>query len=127
MAIEGPTGRPLWSRDHGGAGGVAISSGNVVVTDGKGTVYGLDKNSGSAMWSQQALARRSVTGAAIQGDYAVVGDYKGYVHWLRLSDGELAARAKSGGDALLAQPVVADGILLVQNVDGKLTAFRLAQ
>ena len=127
MAIEGPTGRPMWSRDHGGGGGVAVSSGNVVVTDGKGSVYGLDKNSGSAMWSQQALARRSLTGAAIQGDYAVVGDYKGYLHWLRLSDGELAAREKSGGDALLAQPVVADGILLVQNVDGKLTAFRLAQ
>ncbi|MEN5208240.1 outer membrane protein assembly factor BamB [Stenotrophomonas terrae] len=127
MAIEGPTGRPMWSRDHGGGGGVAVSSGNVVVTDGKGSVYGLDKNSGSAMWSQQALARRSLTGAAIQGDYAVVGDYKGYLHWLRLSDGELAAREKSGGDALLAQPVVADGILLAQNVDGKLTAFRLAQ
>ena len=127
MAIEGPTGRPMWSRDHGGGGGVAVSSGNVVVTDGKGVVYGLDKTSGSAMWSQQALARRSLTGAAIQGDYAVVGDYKGYLHWLRLSDGEFAAREKSGGDALLAQPVVADGILLVQNVDGKLTAFRLAQ
>ncbi len=127
MAIEGPTGRPMWSRDHGGAGGVAVSSGNVVVTDGKGAVYGLDKASGSAMWSQQALARRSLTGAAIQGDYAVVGDYKGYLHWLRLSDGELAAREKSGGDAILAQPIVADGILLVQNVDGKLTAFRLAQ
>ncbi|WP_293706422.1 outer membrane protein assembly factor BamB [Stenotrophomonas sp. UBA7606] len=127
MAIEGPTGRPMWTRDHGGAGGVAVSSGNVVVTDGKGVVYGLDKSSGSAMWSQQALARRSLTGAAIQGDYAVVGDYKGYLHWLRLSDGELAAREKSGGDALLAQPLVADGILLVQNVDGKLTAFRLAQ
>ena len=127
MAIEGPTGRPLWSRDHGGGGGVAVTSGNVVVTDGKGTVYGLDKTSGSAMWSQQALARRSVTGAAVQGDYAVVGDYKGYLHWLRLSDGELAARAKSGGDALLAAPVVADGIAVVQNVDGKLTAFRLAQ
>ncbi len=127
MAIEGPTGRPLWSRDHGGSGGVAVTSGNVIVTDAKGTVYGLDKTSGSAMWSQQALARRSVTGAAVQGDYAVVGDYKGYLHWLRLSDGELAARAKSGGDALLAAPVVADGIALVQNVDGKLTAFRLAQ
>jgi len=127
MAIEGPTGRPLWSRDHGGAGGVAVTSGNVLVTDNKGTVYALDKSSGSAMWSQQALARRSVTGPAIQGDYAVVGDYKGYLHWLRLSDGALAAREKSGGDALLAQPVVADGVLLVQNVDGKLTAFRLAQ
>lgn len=127
LAIEGPTGRPLWSRDHGGAGGVALSSGLVVVTDSKGIVYGLDKNGGSALWSQQALARRSLTGAAIHGDYAVVGDYKGYLHWLRLDNGELAARARAGGDALLAQPVVVDGILLVQNVDGDLTAFRLGQ
>ena len=127
MAIEGPTGSPLWARDHGGAGGVALTSGNVIVTDNKGGVFGLDKASGSAMWSQTGLARRSLTGPAIHGDYVVVGDYKGYLHWLRTDNGELAARAKSGGDALLAQPVVADGILLVQNVDGKLTAFRLAQ
>ena len=126
LAIEGPTGRPLWSRDHGGGGGLAVSSGNVVVTDGKGTVYGLDKASGSAMWSQQALARRSVTGPVIQGDYVVVGDYKGYLHWLRLSDGALAARERGGRDRVIAQPVVADGVLLVQNVDGKLTAYRLA-
>lgn len=127
MAIEGPTGRPLWARDHGGAGGVALTSGNVFVTDNKGGVFGLDKTSGTAMWSQTGLARRSLTGPALQGDYVVVGDYKGYLHWLRTDNGEFAARAKSGGDALLAQPVAADGILLVQNVDGKLTAFRLAQ
>ncbi|WP_313161288.1 outer membrane protein assembly factor BamB [Stenotrophomonas sp.] len=127
MAIEGPTGRPLWSRDHGGAGGLAVTSGNVFVSDNKGGVFGLDKASGSAMWSQTGLARRSLTGPVVQGDYVVVGDYKGYLHWLRTDNGEFAARAKSGGDALLAQPVAADGILLVQNVDGKLTAFRLAQ
>jgi outer membrane protein assembly factor BamB len=127
MAIEGPTGRPLWSRDHGGAGGLAVTSGNVFVSDNKGGVFGLDKASGSAMWSQTGLARRSLTGPVVQGDYVVIGDYKGYLHWLRTDNGEFAARAKSGGDALLAQPVAADGILLVQNVDGKLTAFRLAQ
>lgn len=127
MAIEGPTGRPLWARDHGGAGGLALTSGNVFVTDNKGGVFGLDKASGTAMWSQTGLARRSLTGPVVQGDYVVVGDYKGYLHWLRTDNGEFAGRAKSGGDALLAQPVVADGILLVQNVDGKLTAFRLAQ
>jgi len=126
MAIEGPTGRPMWARDHGGAGGVAVSSGNVFVTDNKGGVFGLDKASGAAMWSQTALARRSLTGPALHGDYVVVGDYKGYLHWLQASDGAMAARAKSGGDALLAQPIVVDGVLLVQNVDGKLTAFRLA-
>lgn len=127
LALEGPSGRPLWTRDHGGAGGVGVSSAMVVVSDNGGVVWGLDKSSGAAMWSQAALARRSLTGVAIQGDYAVVGDYKGYLHWLKLSDGALAARARAGRHTLLAQPQVADGILLVQNTDGDLTAFRLAQ
>ncbi|MDG2524118.1 outer membrane protein assembly factor BamB [Stenotrophomonas sp. HITSZ_GD] len=127
LAIDGPTGRPIWSRDHGGAGAVGVSPGLVVVADNAGSVWGLDKGTGSAMWSQAALARRSLTGAAIQGDYAVVGDYKGYLHWLRLDNGELAARERAGRDALVGQLVVSDGILLVQNTDGKLTAFRLAQ
>ncbi|MEC5079002.1 outer membrane protein assembly factor BamB, partial [Xanthomonas oryzae pv. oryzicola] len=91
LALEGPSGRPLWTRDHGGAGGVGVSSAVVVVSDNAGSVWGLDKSSGAAMWSQAALARRSLTGVAIQGDYAVVGDYKGYLHWLKLSDGALAA------------------------------------
>ncbi len=127
MAIEGPTGRPLWARDHGGAGGVALTSSYAVVTDSQGGVFGLDKPSGAAAWSQTGLARRQLSGPAIQGDYVVVGDYKGYVHWLQQSDGAMAARAKAGGDPIKAQPVVADGIVLIQNVDGKLTAFRLAQ
>ncbi len=110
LALEGPSGRPLWTRDHGGTGGVGVSSAVVVVSDNAGSVWGLDKSSGAAMWSQAALARRSLTGVAIQGDYAVVGDYKGYLHWLKLSDGALAARARAGRDTLLAQPQVVDGI-----------------
>ena len=72
-----------------------------------------------------ALARRSLTGPVVQGDYAVVGDSDGYLHWLRLDDGELAARERVGGKAIKGQPVVVDGILVVQNVEGGLTAFRL--
>ena len=125
IAIEGPTGRPLWTRDHGGAGGVTLSSSYVIVTDNQGGVFGLDKQSGAASWSQTGLARRQLTGPALQGDYVVVGDLDGYVHWLQQSDGAMAARAKTGG-TVKAQPIVADGVLLVQNIEGKLTAFRLA-
>ncbi|KLD75464.1 lipoprotein, partial [Xanthomonas hyacinthi DSM 19077] len=127
LALEGPSGRPLWTRDHGGAGGVGVSSSSVVVADNAGSVWALDKATGAATWSQPALARRSLTGVAIQGDYAVVGDYKGYLHWLKLDNGEIAARERVGRKALVAQPVVADGILLVQNTKGDLTAFRLGQ
>lgn len=125
LAIDGPSGRPLWNRENGGPGRVGVAAERVVVTDPAGTVWGLDKASGGVMWQQPALARRKVTGPAIQGDYAVVGDYDGYLHWLNLSDGAFAARVRAGKDAIRATPVVADGILVVQTTGGDLSAYRL--
>lgn len=127
MAMDAPSGRPLWSSEHGGPGRVGMGSDRIVVADPAGTVWGLDKNGGSALWSQPALANRNLTSAAVQGDYAVVGDLDGYLHWLKLDNGEFAARTRAGRKPLLAAPVVADGILVVQNIDGGVSAYRVGQ
>lgn len=127
MAIDAPSGQPMWLSDNGGPGQVAAAPSVVVVTEPNGTVFGLDKASGSALWQQPALARRSLTAPAIHGDYVVVGDYDGYLHWLDLDNGEFVARIRAGGEALRATPVVADGILIVQDVEGGLSAYRLGQ
>lgn len=127
VAIDGPNGRPIWLAEHGGAGRPAVAGDRIVVAEPNGGVFGLDKQSGAALWQQPGLARRGVTGAAIAGEHAVVADFDGYVHWLRLDNGDFAARSRAGGDAVRAAPVVADGIVLVQNVDGGLTAFRAGQ
>ena len=127
MAIDGPSGRPLWAHDSGGPGQVAVAADRVVVSDADGIVWGLDKASGAALWQQDALLRRNVSAPAIQGDYAVVGDYEGYLHWLKLADGAFAARVDAAGDAIRAAPVVADGILVVQSTGGELSAWRLGQ
>ncbi|BCT93789.1 outer membrane protein assembly factor BamB [Lysobacter helvus] len=125
MAIDGPSGRPIWQRDNGGAGRVGNGSDRVVVADPAGAVWAIDKATGGSLWQQPALARRNLAGVAVQGDYAVVADYDGYVHWLRLDTGAFAARSRVGGDPVRATPVVADGVLLVQNIDGEVTAFRI--
>lgn len=125
VAFEGPSGRPLWVAEAGGAGGVGLAADRVVVSDAAGTVWGIDKYVGTSYWQQPALARRNLGPAAVHGDYAVVGDFEGYLHWLRLSDGDFAARARAGRSALAGRPAVADGILVVQDVDGDLSAWRI--
>ena len=96
----------------------------MVVTDPTGKVWGLDRNSGGSLWQQDGLAYRNTTAPAVQGDYAVVGDLEGVIHWLRLNDGAFAARSSVGG-AVTGQPAVADGILVVQTIEGQLAAFSI--
>lgn len=124
VAIDGPSGRLIWDRENGGPRGLAVSNSAVVVTDPTGHVWGLDRNTGSSLWQQDALSYRKVSAPAVQGDYAVIGDFEGNLHWLQLSDGAFAARAKLGS-AISGQPVVADGILVVQTEEGQLAAFEL--
>jgi len=127
IAIDAPSGRPMWTSEHGGAGRIGVASDRLVVSDSNGSVFGLEKTGGSALWQQPGLARRNLTAPVVQGEYAVVGDYDGYLHWLKLDNGEFAARTRVGRDALRAAPIVVDGVLVVQSVDGKLSAFRLGQ
>jgi len=127
VAIDAPSGRALWSAEHGGPGRIGLGIDRVVVADPAGSVWALDRSGGSALWQQDALARRGVGSAVVQGDYAVVADVDGYLHWMRLSTGEFVARARAGRDPIKGAPVVADGLLLVQNVDGKISAWRIRE
>ncbi len=124
VAIDGPSGQLMWSADHGGARGLGLSNSAVVVSDRQGNVVGLDRNTGGALWTQPGLLNRNTSAPAVQGDYAVVGDLDGVVHWLRLNDGAFAARQNLGG-AIAGRPVAADGIVVVQTAKGQLAAFAL--
>ena len=127
VAIDAPSGRPIWVASQGGVGRLGLGSDRLVVSDPTGAVHAVDKSNGGSLWAQPALARRNLTSPAIHGDYAVVGDYDGYLHWLKMDNGELAARARVSGKALRGALVVTDGILVAQDVDGEIAAFRLGQ
>ncbi|KFN45711.1 outer membrane protein assembly factor BamB [Arenimonas composti] len=124
MALASDSGRPLWNRDIGSYGGLTLLSDRLLVADPDGNVWALDRNSGAALWKQDALARRWLTTPAVQGDYVVVGDIEGYLHWLRLSDGTLAGRRRIERAPILGTPQVsASGVLVAVTAEGELIAF----
>lgn len=127
VAIDGPSGRPIWTSPQGGPNRAGLAIDKVLVSDVGGTVWGIDRSGGTLSWQQPALARRGLTGVAVHGNHAVVGDEDGYLHWLRLDTGDFAARTRAGRAAIRGTPVVADGLLVVQNVNGDISAWRIGQ
>lgn len=124
IAIDG--GRPLWNREVSSYAGLALSGDKILLSDRDGTVWALDRSTGSALWKQEALAHRWLSTPAIQGNYAVFGDLEGYLHWLSLETGEIAGREQLDGEPIRATPQVSgDGTLYAVSIEGKLGAYRI--
>ncbi|MEZ5457491.1 MAG: outer membrane protein assembly factor BamB [Lysobacteraceae bacterium] len=126
IAIDSISARPLWNREISSYAGVVSAAGQLLTVDDQGTLWSLDRSTGSAMWKQDVLSHRWLSAPAVQSNYALVGDLEGYVHWFSLTDGALVARAQLGDEAIVASPVVsADGVAVVVSTSGKIAAYRL--
>ena len=126
LAIDGVSARPLWNREISTYAGFALAGQQLLTVDDQGTVWSLDRSTGSAMWKQDVLAHRWLSPPAIQSSFAVVGDLEGYVHWLSVADGALAAREQLGDEPIVASPVIsADGIAVVVSSSGRVAAYAL--
>lgn len=126
MAVDGRSGSPLWSHPFSSYGSLAIKGNVLFGVDDDSQVWAFDKTGGSDMWKNAALKHRWLTGPAVQGDYVVLGDMEGYVHWLQTGDGALAARERLSKKAIRAQPLVVGDTVYVEDVDGRIGAYRLS-
>ena len=126
MAVDGPSGRPLWGHPFSTFDSLALGGNALYGINEDSQVWAFDKSSGADIWKNDDLKYRWLTGPAVQGNYVVVGDMYGFVHWLQVGDGALAGRQRLSKKAIRAQPLVVGDIVYVEDVKGHIGAYRLA-
>lgn len=125
-AVDIHSGRIRWSRELSTYTGVVVGDGRLYVSDDRGIVTALDAATGEPAWQQEGLRYRGTTAPTLSGEFVVVGDSEGYVHWLARSDGHFVARKHAAGAAYLAAPVVAGDTVYVAARNGDVDALRLS-
>ncbi len=121
--FDANSGNNLWSREMSSIAGLDMDSKQVYITDTKGLVSALDKDSGASVWQLDKLVTRSPTRPLALGNVVVVGDSEGLVHVLRSDDGSLVGRAKTDGSMIRTDPVRSATGFLVQTVNGGIYAM----
>jgi outer membrane protein assembly factor BamB len=125
-AIDIASGQQIWSREMSSKAGLDVDPDVAVyVTDEDDYVWAIQDGSGDGLWRQTELLRRRVSAPAVVGNYIIVGDLEGYVHWLSPKDGRFVARTRIADSAIRSKPIVKDDLVFISSTDGSLTAVRV--
>jgi len=124
VSLAADSGRLLWFKDISSATGVQVDRTNLAISESNGDLWLLDRRNGSTLWKQDQLSNRGLTRPAFYGKFVVVGDKKGYLHWIDSASGEFVARERSGKKGFAAAPLTVGTTLFVLTHKGKLIAYR---
>jgi outer membrane protein assembly factor BamB len=124
VSLAADSGRLLWFKDISSATGVVVDRTNLSVSEKNDDLWMLDRRNGSTLWKVDQLTNRGLTRPAFYGDYVVVGDQEGYLHWLDSEIGSFVARNRAGKKGFAAAPLTVGTTLYVLTQKGDLIAFR---
>jgi outer membrane protein assembly factor BamB len=98
---------------------------HIYVSDDKGAVHALSRQSGTSVWRQDRLFRRTLTSPVVMGNKVAVGDVQGFLHVMENNNGAFAGRSPTDGSQILAPLIPAGDTLLAQTRNGNLVAFSI--
>ena len=123
-AIELRTGRTVWTREYSSFQNLIMAGGRLFLTDHEDTVSSVNTDGGVEIWSNTDYTGRGLTAPVRFGNYIVVGDSLGYLHFLDLLSGDTVGRLEVGEGVYVA-PVADGDTLYLQLRDGTLLAVRI--
>ncbi|PHS73390.1 MAG: outer membrane protein assembly factor BamB [Cycloclasticus sp.] len=126
-AVDVRSGQIAWRRSEMSSYKTMVADWvSLYVVDVNNHVWSADHSDGSINWQQDSLENRQLTPLTKLDDYLLTADFEGYLHILSASDGRLMGRTKVSDVAITGSPVVDDGLIYVQDIDGEITALKLS-
>ncbi|NNK38381.1 MAG: PQQ-binding-like beta-propeller repeat protein, partial [Xanthomonadales bacterium] len=124
VSLAADSGRLLWFKEIASASGVQVDRTNLAVSESNGDLWMLDRRNGSTLWKIDQMSNRGLTRPAFYGNYVVVGDKEGYLHWIDTDIGSFVARVRAGKNGFAAAPLSVGTTLYVLTQKGELIAYR---
>lgn len=114
----------LWSRNLGGAKGVAADAELVFAADGSDRITAWRRDSGEVAWTSDGLRFRMLSSPAVTGRAVVFGDYQGQMHFLDRSSGQPLLRLPTDGEPIVGAPVRLGPNVVAVTRDGNVYGLR---
>lgn len=127
IALDLSNGRYLWREEASVTKTVLVDALRTYMVTTDGRVIALDRFTGQPVWENSDLLYRSVTAPANNGDYIIVGDFEGYLHWLNKSTGEISARIHLDNYGISQAPIVTDNDIIATSRYGYMHVFNNPQ
>jgi len=124
VSLAADSGRLLWFKEISSATGIQVDRTNLAVSEANGDLWLLDRRNGATRWKWDRMKNRGLTTPAFYGNYLVVGDKAGYLHWLDTGIGSFVARERPGKKGFAAPPLTVGTTLYVLTHGGDLIAYR---
>jgi outer membrane protein assembly factor BamB len=125
MGINMRDGKPAWSAPYSSYSGLDADANGVYTTSISGLFWKLDPQTGKPVWKMDDLERRQLTAPTIVGNYVIVGDYKGVLHWINTGTGLLAARVQGDPAGYTVAPILDGNVIYTLGRSGVLSAIAL--
>ncbi len=125
-AVVEDTGDVVWRRKLSSYAGLGADFENLYVSDAEDMVWAIDPKNSSSMWKQSKLRGRKLSAPAVLGEYVVVGDFEGYLHWMSPEDGRMVARIRVGDEPITTPPVIDGKVAYVLGDGGELAAIAIS-
>lgn len=118
------SGQVWWAKDVSSYRGVDVDDSQMYISTSQGAVTAFTRRTGQPVWDNPVLKNRSLSAPAVAGEYVVVADLDGYVHYFDRATGDLAGRAKTSGDRVTNAPLAVGDVVYVITDKGEVVAFR---